>query len=118
MMAIDHFKQINDTYGHQVGDQVLRGIAKEVAGVETAELLRRRLAALEFSADAHKFQITCSMGVSEFRSGDTIDDLLKPADLALYRAKAKGRNRVIGVCSELLPDGAPSGSDIVRSKPR
>src|SRR5215471_11633806 len=71
MMDIDHFKQINDRFGHAVGDEVIRRIACEAA------------------------KDNRSVGVSEWHAGDDIDQLLLRADMALYAAKSGGRNRVV-----------------------
>lgn len=120
MMDIDHFKAVNDTYGHQIGDHVLRRVAREAAktesvigrlggeefalllkeqtladAVQIAETIRERIAVLEFSSSSETFRVTCSMGVSELQAGDTIDELLSRADASLYQAKALGRNRVV-----------------------
>ena len=120
MLDVDHFKRINDVHGHDVGDEAIRGVAREVAAtpdavvgrlggeefvmliadrtladtVAVAEDLRRRLAVLQFDAGKDKMMLTCSFGVSEWQPGDTINWLLKRADLALYKAKLDGRNRV------------------------
>ncbi len=119
MLDIDHFKSLNDTYGHQVGDSVLVEFAQLLAsnirahdflarwgGEEFAVLatlsegedprqfadkLRALIAANDFSAVGH---ITASLGLSLYRTEEDIDALLSRADKALYAAKSNGRNRV------------------------
>ena len=120
MFDIDHFKRINDLYGHDVGDQAIASVANVAgrqgalagrlggeefailieggrldAGVALAERLRGEIAALRFDAAGEVIKLTCSFGVSERKSGESVDDLLKRADVALYAAKTSGRNRVI-----------------------
>jgi len=115
---IDFFKKVNDTYGHQVGDLVLKEIAKVVnenirqddlffrwGGEEFTILLNRDLTIairvakhLREAIKKHKFEkvgsITCSFGVSEFNSKKTLSNFIKEADDLLYLAKKKGRDRV------------------------
>ncbi len=125
MLDLDHFKRVNDTYGHLAGDIVLSGVARilrttiratDIAGryggeelcvalTETeipgarlvAERLRERIAAEVFTtSEGSTLQVTCSIGLATFVS--TLKDssaLLALADRALYEAKACGRNRVV-----------------------
>ena len=143
MFDIDHFKQINDTHGHAIGDQVIRMVADEVkrtgalAGrlggeefvlllegttlpnaVKLAEQLRVSIAALETKADSGVVKIRCSFGVDEWEFGDTIDDLLRRADMALYEAKNSGRNRVIVYDSESADSHMVKGTGVVRVNDR
>src|SRR5262249_4650892 len=64
------------------------------AAAAVAEMLRADVAALQVPVRNGTLRLTCSIGVSEWASGDTIDSLLARADIALYSAKASGRNRV------------------------
>ena len=123
LMDIDHFKRVNDQYGHLVGDEVLERIAKLVredvriadsvgryggeefivvlpktdlpSAVIVAERIREIIEATEMIASEGKvFSVTVSQGLSGYRAGDDKDSLISRADEALYRAKETGRNRV------------------------
>ncbi len=127
ILDIDNFKRINDAYGHDAGDEAIRACARTAAmdeglvgrlggdefavllerrtlpqAVEVAENLRRRLAERPFATSKGAISLTCSLGVSEGGPGDTVDELLKRADAALYDAKIGGRNRVVGAHPALL----------------
>lgn len=125
IMDIDFFKNVNDTHGHDVGDDVLKSfsnrIGKSVRGIDlacrfggeefvvvmpdtdmavasgVAERLRREIAEHPFnvSAGALSLELTASIGVTMSVEGDNTDSVLKRADEALYQAKRDGRNRVV-----------------------
>jgi two-component system cell cycle response regulator len=120
MLDIDHFKRVNDVYGHAMGDRAIREIASLISGtgeivgrlggeefaillpgrdvpggMEVAERLRQEIMALRLSADGVPIELTTSFGVSEWQPGESIDETLRRADMALYSAKAGGRNQVI-----------------------
>ncbi len=122
VVDIDHFKKINDTYGHLVGDLALKTVAKCMAdnlrphdllarygGEEfavllteadldaariVAERLRTKIADSEIRADDISFRVTLSIGITPTQQGDRLESLIHEADQALYRAKKNGRNRV------------------------
>ena|GEM_PF-124895 len=145
MFDVDHFKRVNDTYGHDIGDQVLRSIGREAisehamfgrlggeefailldgsnvqAGTEHAERLRVKLGALSFETAPGKMSVTCSFGVAEWQPGETVDRLLKRADAALYRAKNGGRNRVVAAeqAEAEAANADEQWSGLLRSDPR
>jgi diguanylate cyclase (GGDEF)-like protein len=130
IIDIDHFKKINDTAGHSVGDRVLRQVAGTMrsalgpnaragrlggeeflvvaTGISRADTLRLaeqvRTSIAEAPIQGLDWQVTVSIGVAYF-SGQTVHGLLATADLNLYRAKQNGRNRVMAdeIPASLLP---------------
>ena len=124
LIDLDHFKEVNDRYGHQAGDDVLRKtgrfLREQVRSIDTAgryggeelcvllpdtdatqaaviaDRLREEIAAMRFtSTDGHRFGITASFGVAQWDGMADRDMLFVQADNALYAAKGAGRNRVV-----------------------
>lgn len=128
---VDHFKIVNDRFGHQTGDRVLTKIAEAIrssvratdsvgrwggeefviispetgidGGFLLAEKIRVRLNSVEFAEIDHA---TASFGVTAFADGDDIQDVIARADAGLYTAKQGGRNRVekVPAAAEVVPD--------------
>ncbi len=120
LFDIDYFKAVNDTYGHQIGDDVLKEIAQitlkhirevdtparyggeefvvllpqtnKVSAVEIAERIR---CAMEETIQLDEKSVTASFGVTEVEERMSIEELIRSADEALYQAKAAGRNQVV-----------------------
>ena len=126
MIDIDDFKKFNDSFGHQVGDQVLRLVSKVLAEsvrdcdlaaryggeelmailpgapieacADAAERIRRRISEARLTRRATGEEIssvTVSIGVAQFRMGESADGMIERCDRALYQAKRAGRNRVV-----------------------
>jgi diguanylate cyclase (GGDEF)-like protein len=120
---VDHFKHINDRFGHKAGDVALRALAQALKaavrkedlvarlggeefiallwneGVErtliTAERIRQIIESLDIHVDDQVINVTVSSGVAVFEAHDTLETVLRRADRALYAAKLAGRNRVM-----------------------
>jgi diguanylate cyclase (GGDEF)-like protein len=123
MIDLDHFKNLNDTHGHEAGDRALCAVAATCVealrgadlvsrtggeefvvlmpettlerGIEVAERLRHAISQIALPVSGGCLTLSASFGVATLRPGETsIDEMLKRADQALYRSKANGRNRV------------------------
>ena len=123
MLDLDHFREVNSRFGHLVGDEVLRATcgaigsdrrATDLVGryggeelimllpgagghdaAAVAELIRRRVADEVGPLLAAGYAVTASLGVAEWSGEESLDDLIRRADVALFAAKSEGRNRVV-----------------------
>jgi two-component system cell cycle response regulator len=121
-MDLDHFKKVNDEYGHDVGDAVLRMFADRVRSLvrkmdifirrggeefnlvmpgtsldharATAERICARMSESPFAVGDHQISQTVSVGVATWDGNEVPEELQRRADMAMYRAKENGRNRV------------------------
>ena len=123
MVDIDHFKRINDTYGHPVGDFVLKELVKSlkaifhresdfvarIGGEEFAVLLPdhqldhalvkaeevlQRVRAEAYAHEGHEIRFTVSLGIAQLAKAESFSSWMKRTDLALYHSKNNGRNRL------------------------
>ena len=130
LLDIDHFKQVNDTYGHKTGDEVLKGLSNTVKNVLRKSDLMARWGGEEFvvlfpdtrvdgakaalqkaldsireelflSEDKKEFHITFSAGISSVGNEQKVGEAIAKSDRFLYKAKASGRNRIISESDEV-----------------
>lgn len=128
MFDIDYFKKINDNYGHDIGDIALKKVASTVCGqlreydifgriggeefaiftqspgreglLSFVSRLRKAIEDLQVECETGSIRLTASFGIYEIPPGGKIEDAFKKADLAMYRAKAEGRNKVRVYCPD------------------
>lgn len=132
IIDLDHFKNINDDYGHAAGDRVLATVATRLqekirtsdvlcryggeefvlilpetdfeAAYDLVDKLRKDIAECQFRHKDTPVTVTFSSGIAQFRTGDTVDDVFERADQAMYQAKAAGRDQI---CAQQGPESPP-----------
>ncbi|MCG8406785.1 MAG: GGDEF domain-containing protein [Phycisphaerales bacterium] len=136
VIDVDHFKNINDTHGHQVGDHALRAISSRIEaclrsedmlgriggeeflailprssqenGVDIAERIRQSVAMHPFHVDSTQIPLSVTLGVAHCRGKAAPNELIKSADAALYQGKRAGRNQVVPCSAKKI--GAIAGT--------
>ncbi|GIQ77825.1 sensor domain-containing diguanylate cyclase [Bradyrhizobium sp. RD5-C2] len=142
VLDVDHFKQVNDTYGHAVGDMVLAAVtdaarcalrSSDVIGrlggeefgillphtpldqaMGVLEKVRAAVAATRIETPAGTIRVTCSLGGAVLSPGNCFDDMLRNADLAMYGAKQAGRNQALAWV-ERAPSIAPTARRVFKA---
>lgn len=126
MIDVDNFKNINDTYGHQIGDKVLANVAKTIkesireddivgryggeefivvvkdnynSSLRMAERIRRNIEKIVIKVEENEFiKVTCSIGITNMNAKDkTLQQIISDSDKALYEAKNTGKNKVVSI---------------------
>lgn len=134
MLDIDFFKRFNDDYGHICGDVILQEVASVLKGgirtgvdvaaryggeefmlvlpftpldhaIEVANRIRKTVKESSVPCDGELLSVTCSIGVAEFRMGETLEKFIERADASLYQAKKEGRDRVCAATGTVHRDG-------------
>ena len=123
MIDIDHFKRINDNFGHPCGDRVLKDIGRRLSqnlrkydhagryggeeffvifpntkadvSMKISERFRLEMEKTDYTCDNQSFQVTISVGVAQYNPGETAGKWISRADRAMYIAKNRGRNKVL-----------------------
>jgi diguanylate cyclase (GGDEF)-like protein len=135
MVDIDHFKRVNDTHGHQIGDQAIQAMSQacvkalrptdllaryggeefiitlthtdQPGAAKVAERLREAVTQIEIQTEQGALKFTISIGVSTFYKRSLLEEVIGRADQALYQAKTSGRNRVC-LSSGAEPQASPA----------